>query len=69
MTINSLTGRAVLSVSEFLHFANIGRTKFYQEVARGRLRLRKVGAKSVITASDAMTWVESLPIVAEPHGK
>ena len=69
MTTDPLTGRAVLSVSEFLHLANIGCTKFYQEVAFGRLRLRKVGTKSVITASDAMTWVESLPIAGASHGE
>ena len=57
------TGRGVLSVSDFMQFASIGRTKLYSEIGAGRLRVRKVGRKTVIPASDAYAWVDSLPTV------
>lgn len=59
MNINSSKG--AFSVEEFLHWASIGRTKFYDEVKSGRLKLRKIGRKSVITISDAHDWLDNLP--------
>jgi hypothetical protein len=61
MVTDTVSGRGVLSVNEFLRFANIGRTKLYQEIAAGRLTVRKIGRKTVIAAPDAYTWLDSLP--------
>lgn len=61
--INTTT-KGALSVQEFLHWASIGRNKFYQEVNAGRLKMRKVGRKSVITMPDAEAWLQSLPEAA-----
>ncbi len=58
---NKLENRGALTVDEFCGWACIGRSKFYQEVQEGRIRIRKVGRKSVITVSDARIWLESLP--------
>lgn len=55
--------RGALGVDEFCGWAGIGRNKFYQEVKAGKLTLRKVGRKSVITMTDAQAWLEALPIV------
>lgn len=54
-------GRGAITVDEFCGWANIGRSKFYQEVTEGRLRLRKIGRKSVVTVTDAQTWLNNLP--------
>lgn len=53
--------RGAFSVDQFCAWASIGRSKFYQEVQEGRLRLRKVGRKSVVTMPDAMAWLSNLP--------
>ena len=44
-----LENKGALTVDEFCGWASIGRSKLYNEVTEGRLRLRKVGRKSVIT--------------------
>ncbi len=59
--VDILESRGALAVDEFCGWAGIGRSKFYQEVAEGRIRLRKVGRKSVVTVPDALAWLESLP--------
>lgn len=56
-----LEQRGALTVDEFCAWAPLGRSKFYQEVTAGRIRLRKVGRKSVVTVTDALAWLESLP--------
>ena len=56
--------RGAMTVDEFCGWARIGRSKFYQEVQEGRLRLRKIGRKSVVTHADAVSWLNSLPEAA-----
>lgn len=56
-----LESRGALTVDEFCGWASIGRSKFYQELQEGRIRIRKVGRKSVVTVPDALAWLESLP--------
>jgi hypothetical protein len=52
---------AAMTVPEFCRWARLGRTATYREIRSGRLKLRKVGAKSLILVSDAETWLQSLP--------
>lgn len=56
--------RGALTVDEFCGWAAIGRNKFYEEVKSGRIKLRKVGRKSVVTMTDAIEWLNSLPVAA-----
>ena len=60
--MKSTTEKGALSVNEFLQWASIGRTKFYDEIASGRLKIRKIGRKSIITMTDAVEWLNSLPV-------
>lgn len=53
--------RGAFSVDEFCAWARIGRSKFYQEIQQGRLRLRKIGRKSIVTVADAEPWLQNLP--------
>jgi hypothetical protein len=48
------------SVSEFLGATGLGRSRFYSEVRAGRLRLTKVGRRSLVLADDARAWVSAL---------
>lgn len=55
--------RGAMSVDEFCAWVSIGRSKFYREVSSGRIQLRKIGRKSVVTMADAQMWLASLPTV------
>lgn len=55
--------RGALTVDEFCGWAAIGRNKFYEEVRAGRIPLRKVGRKSIVSMQDALSWIEELPVV------
>jgi hypothetical protein len=54
--------RGAFTVNQFCLWANIGRSKFYEEVKAGRIKLRKVGKKSVVITPDAISYIQSLPI-------
>ncbi|MEP0940238.1 MAG: DNA-binding protein [Rhizobiaceae bacterium] len=56
--------KQAFTVAEFTECYGLGRTKFYEEVKAGRLRIRKVGKRSLISASDAKEWFDSLPVAA-----
>lgn len=64
----STTEKGAMSVNEFLDWASIGRTKFYEELATGRLRIRKIGRKSIVTMTDAIEWLNSLPVEGASEG-
>lgn len=53
--------RGAVSVKEFCQWASIGRTAAYEEIARGRLRARKAGKRTLIPMSEAQRWLDSLP--------
>lgn len=59
--------RGALTVDEFCGWASIGRSKFYQEVNEGRIRLRKIGRKSVVLMTDANAWLANLPDAGGRH--
>ena len=52
------------TVSEFLAWSRIGRTRAYDEIAAGRLKIKKFGRKTLIARSDAQAWLEALPEAA-----
>ena len=53
--------KGAFTVSEFLVWASIGRTKFYDELRDGNIRIRKLGSKTLILREDAEAWLEALP--------
>jgi hypothetical protein len=53
-----------MTVPEFCRWASIGRTKLYAEVKAGRIKLRKIGAKTVILRADGEAWLNALPIAS-----
>jgi excisionase family DNA binding protein len=55
-----------MSVRDFCKIYGIGRTSLYAEIAAGRLKVRKVGRRTLIGDDDAEEWWHSLP---EPRGK
>ena len=59
--MNKITEKAAYSVNEFLEVYGIGRTTFYQEVEAGRLKIKKLGKRTLIARSDAELWLSQLP--------
>ena len=53
-------------LDEFCEAHSVGKSKVYEEVAAGRLRVRKFGKKNLITAPDAEAWLNSLPVLEAP---
>lgn len=53
-----------LSVPELLVLANTSRTKFYADVAAGRVLVEKRGAKTVIRGPIAKRYIAGLPLPA-----
>jgi hypothetical protein len=49
-----------LRISEFITRYGIGRTKFYIEVAEGRLKVLKCGKITLIPVESAEAWQTSL---------
>lgn len=50
-----------MTIGEFLRWANIGRSKFYDEVRNKRLFPKKVGTRVVVPAYEAERWLRDLP--------
>jgi hypothetical protein len=50
-----------MSVKDFCRWAGIGRTMAYEQIAMGRLPVRKVGRRSIILIEDAQRWLAALP--------
>lgn len=40
---------------------DIGRTKLFEEIEEGRLRVKYVGRKLLIPHDEIMSWLEALP--------
>ena len=49
------------SVPEAARAASIGTTKLRNEIRAGRLRARKIGKRTIITAQDLEDWAAALP--------
>jgi hypothetical protein len=54
-------GKRAYTINQFCSRYAVGRTKFYEEKNAGRLRVRSVGRRNIITADDAEAWLENLP--------
>jgi len=55
------------SLPEFCRRAKIGRTKLYEEVRAGRLTVRKLGKKNIVTAEEGRRYLETLPTLELPN--
>lgn len=56
------------SVSDVLKMIGISRTTLYQLVKTGKIRVRKVGTRSVILSKDLEDWLQSLPVLHDLRG-
>ena len=52
------------TIPELVRDTGAGRSKIYQEIAAGRLKVRKLGKRTLILHDDAKAWLRSLPPAA-----
>ncbi len=52
---------AANSISDIIRRAGFGRSHLYQEINSGRLKARKLGAKTLILEDDFQEFLRSLP--------
>ena len=50
------------SLQDFCSRHNICRRTAYKEIAAGRLKIRKVGRRSIVTDEDEVAWLQALPV-------
>ncbi len=55
------TNTGAMTVKQFLEWVHISRSTFYKEVRAGRIKLRKVGRRSLVAREDAEAWLSNLP--------
>jgi len=60
-TVTAAELPAAMTIKEFSAWARLGRTSIYNHARAGRLKLRKIGDKTVILRADAEAWLRSLP--------
>jgi hypothetical protein len=53
--------RLAYTIAELVRGTGAGRSKIYEEIAAGRLKVRKLGSRTLVLHGDAMAWLESLP--------
>jgi excisionase family DNA binding protein len=56
--------RLAYPIDEFAGALGIGRSKLYAEIRAGRLKAKKLGSRTLIKASDAHAYLDSLPDMA-----
>lgn len=62
---DAMLASGCLRIADFLVWAGISKTKAYEEVKAGRLRMVKCGKRSLIRVEDALRWRDALPAMHE----
>ena len=66
---STLGPHRAFGIEEFCRRFGVGRTKVYDELKLGRLRARKIGRRTIITADDAEGWLQRLPCMKSTNGE
>jgi excisionase family DNA binding protein len=54
-----LQDRLALSIAEFSVATDVSRSKLYEEIKAGRLKIAKVGRRTLVTADAGLAWLRS----------
>jgi hypothetical protein len=58
-----MNARLAFRFAEFCQLAGMGKTTGYEEVAAGRLKVRKRGRSTIVLADEGQEYLQSLPRV------
>lgn len=61
--MNTRIDKRAFSVAEFCNRYDVGRTTAYGEIKSGRLKIVKVGKRTLVPADAAEFWLENLSTV------
>lgn len=61
MSLEHQNATGALTIAEFVTHYGIGRTRVYQLINAGQLRVRKCGRRTLILTRDAEAWAANLP--------
>ena len=62
MYVMTISEKKAYTINELCQLFSIGRTKTYQEIKEGKLPVKKIGSRTIITAESAQNWINSLPL-------
>jgi excisionase family DNA binding protein len=65
MTTDTNATPLAVGIDEAARRAGVGRGLLYQEIGKGRLRVRKAGRRTLITINDLTAWLDALPTRAD----
>jgi hypothetical protein len=54
--------QAAFSIDDIIRTTGVKRTRLYEEIKAGRLKVRKCGSRTLVLASELQKWLESLPV-------
>ena len=57
--VSGLQDRLALSIAEFSVATDVSRSKLYEEIKAGRLKIAKVGRRTLVTADAGLAWLRS----------
>lgn len=60
MNAPTLPLRTAVSIREFTAMTGLGRTSTYREIRDGRLKIRKVGRRTLIPMEEVTAWMNGL---------
>ena len=60
--MNTTDKKEAYRVTEFCDLYGVAKSKVYEEMAAGRLKVRKLGSRSLIARVDAEAWLMNLPL-------
>jgi excisionase family DNA binding protein len=62
--------RVVLAytISDARYVSGLGKTKFYEEIAAGRIEAFKVGRRTLVKAKSLLDYLDSQPRLGNPKG-
>ena len=59
----SMDDKIALSIDEVVNRCGVSRTRIYEEIRIGRIRIKKVGRRTIIEVEEIKRWLEELPPV------
>ena len=62
-----MTSKLSYSIPETVQITGICRSRLYEEIGQGRLRMVKCGRRSAILADDLHQWLHALPEARHPY--
>ncbi len=63
-TVASTQTKAAYSIAEFCALVSLGRSRVFEEIREKRLRIVKVGRRTLIPAVEVTAWLERLSEVS-----